>query len=322
MDNYLKFATFNYPETVPVGVSFFHLTWKRHGKDLDDLVLSHPNIFPNHVKGGYEKDVTYTGLYEKGKHTDHWGCLWDNIVEGHDSICVRGSLPDLSLVDELPDPVSDVGLEHGWMFLRLTYIRGYENAMVDFYEERPEFYRLIEKVVAYNLRQVNIRLDRMGEGERVITYADDMGMQNCLPVGATRWRKILKPCYARLCKPSKDRGKLIYLHSDGCIYEVIPDLRECGIDIINPQIRANGLANLVCAARGEGFNKIAVSLDLDRQLFPLATPSEIEDHIMECVEALYLPEGGLALSAEIAEDVPIENIEAILNGLEKARVYK
>jgi len=32
--------------------------------------------------------------------------------------------------------------------------------------------------------------------------------------------------------------------------------------------------------------------------------------------------GGLAVFAEIAEDIPLENIAAICEGLEKARVYK
>ena len=84
---------------------------------------------------------------------------------------------------------------------------------------------------------------------------------------------------------------MIYMHTDGCIYDIIPDLNDCGVNIINPQFRANGLENLKRVTRGEGRNKMAVNLDLDRQLFPFAKPSQIEDHIMQCVEELYLPSG-------------------------------
>ncbi|MCU0503962.1 MAG: hypothetical protein MUC51_19760 [Anaerolineae bacterium] len=83
--------------------------------------------------------------------------------------------------------------------------------------------------------------------------------------------------------------------------------------LLNPQIRANGLDGLVKMAKGH----VALHQDLDRQLFPFATPSEIEDHIGEVFEALYLPEGGLMLHAECEPDVSLDNIETICRVLEK-----
>jgi hypothetical protein len=61
---------------------------------------------------------------------------------------------------------------------------------------------------------------------------------------------------------------------------------------------------------------------LDRQLFPFATPAQLEEHVRTAVEALYLPEGGLGLSIEVDDGVPIENIEALLRAAEKWRQYK
>lgn len=108
------------------------------------------------------------------------------------------------------------------------------------------------------------------------------------------------------------------MHTDGCIWEIMPDLVECGVDMINPQYRANGLDNLVRVCKG----KIPINLDLDRQLFPFATRSEIFDHVGECVKAMYLPQGGLGLNAELNYEVPLENIVAVLDALEKYRHYK
>jgi hypothetical protein len=95
--------------------------------------------------------------------------------------------------------------------------------------------------------------------------------------------------------------------------EIIPDLIEAGVRVLNPQIRANGLSGLQAYAKG----KVAIDLDLDRQFFPFATPAQIEDHIAEAFEALYLPEGGLMLHAECEPDVPLENIETICTTLER-----
>jgi len=109
----------------------------------------------------------------------------------------------------------------------------------------------------------------------------------------------------------------VYMHTDGHIVEIIPDLTDCGVQVVNPQIRANGLQDLAKVCKG----KVCVDLDLDRQLFPFCSPQDIDDHIREAVEKLGSPEGGLWLKAEIGDDVPLENIEAICASLEKHRLY-
>jgi uroporphyrinogen-III decarboxylase len=121
----------------------------------------------------------------------------------------------------------------------------------------------------------------------------------------------------QLYKPVKQAGHYVYMHTDGMIYEIIPDLIECGVDVINPQFRANGLANLVRVCKG----KVCVDLDLDRQMFPFCKPSDIETHVREAVEALGSPEGGLWLKVEIDDGVPLENVEALCDALEKYRGY-
>jgi len=162
-------------------------------------------------------------------------------------------------------------------------------------------------------------LPRMGP---IISFGDDLGTQTGLAIGAERWRKYLKPCFRKLYglvkayKPSQ----LIYMHTDGCIWEIMPDLVECGVDMINPQFRANGLDNLIRVCRKEQI--IPINLDLDRQLFPFATRSRLFDHVGQCVESLYLPEGGLGLNVELNYDIPLENMAAILDAVEKYRHYK
>jgi len=105
----------------------------------------------------------------------------------------------------------------------------------------------------------------------------------------------------------------VYFHSDGHILELIPDLIESGVDILNPQIGANGLDGLETTAKG----KVCIHLDLDRQLFPFAKPEEIREHIQKAVNRLDLSEGGLMLHAACYPDIPLENVEAICNTYEE-----
>jgi hypothetical protein len=107
------------------------------------------------------------------------------------------------------------------------------------------------------------------------------------------------------------------MHTDGHILEIIPDLIDCGVQVVNPQVGANGLKQLAAYCKG----KVCVDLDLDRQLFPFWSPSDIDGHIQEAVETLGSPQGGLWLHAELGCDIPLENIEAICASLEKHRRY-
>ena len=143
-------------------------------------------------------------------------------------------------------------------------------------------------------------------------------MQNGLAIGAGKWRKYLKPCFAQIYKIFRDKGIYVYMHTDGCIHEIIPDLYEVGANMINPQYRANGLDRLERVCKG----KIPINLDLDRQMFPFAKPAQIKEHVRECVERMYLPQGGLALNIELNYEIPLENVAALFDAVREYRHYK
>jgi hypothetical protein len=54
---------------------------------------------------------------------------------------------------------------------------------------------------------------------------------------------------------------------------------------------------------------------------PFATPQGIEDHVRECVESFYLPQGGLGIVLSLNMDVPLEIIKAAVAAVEKFRFF-
>jgi uroporphyrinogen decarboxylase len=314
MQDHLKALRFEYPEHIPVGVSILPAAWIKHREALDEIVARHPTLFGQHKDRDYD---AVGGTYVEGEHVDVWGCVWSNVKTGREAIVTGHPVPTREAVHALKMPEEDVGFPHGFMYLRLSDLRGFEEIMIDFAEEAPELQMLIDVVLAYNVRQAEIRLQSMeGEGQ-IAHFGDDLGMQNSLPISPQKWRKYLKPCYAKIYKPFREAGHYVYMHTDGHIVEIIPDLIDCGVNVVNPQIRANGLDSLAEVCKG----KVCVDLDLDRQLFPFCTPEEIDVHVREAVEKLGSPEGGLWLKAEVADDVPLENVEAVCAALEKYRSY-
>lgn len=313
----VKSMLFDYPEYIPVSVSILPAAWMKHREALDVIVARHPILFSGHKLGDRDYDAV-GGTYVYGDHVDAWGCVWRNIKTGMESIVMGHPVPTRESIRTLTMPEVDSGFPHGFMYLRLLDLRGFEEAMLDFAEEPPELQKLIDTVLAYNLRQGGLRLTALRESGAtgtIVSFGDDLGMQDRLAIGPRKWRKYLKPCFAAIYKPFRDAGYYVYMHTDGHILEIIPDLVDCGVNVVNPQVRANGLDKLADVCKG----KVCVDLDLDRQLFPFCTPQEIDDHIREAVEKLGSPEGGLWLKAEVGDDVPLDNVEAICAALEKYR---
>ena len=312
----LRSLKFERPEFIPVSASILPAAWIKHREAIDEIAARYPILFGSHREGDRDYDAV-GGTYVAGEHVDVWGCVWSNVQHGMESIVTGHPVPTREAVRSLRMPEEDAGLPHGFMYLRLGDLRGFAELMMDFAEEPPELQMLIDVVLAYNLRQAKIRLESLPAETQMVSFGDDLGMQTSLAMGPAKWIKYLKPCYEQIYRPFVDAGYYVYMHTDGHIYEIIPDLADCGVNVINPQIRANGLDNLVEVCK----NKICVDLDLDRQLFPFCTPVDIDDHVREVVEKLGSPEGGLWLKAEIGFDVPLENVEAICAALVKYRSY-
>ena len=301
------------PEFIPVGVSILPSAWIKHRDRLREIVNRHPILFAPMAEDT-DYDNMAGGTYVTGEHVDAWGCVWSNIHHGQESIVTGHPVPRREDVRTLKPPTIDDGLPHGFMYLRLADLRGFEELMLDFAEEPPELQMLIDIVLGHNMRQLELVLKRKPKPEG-LWVGDDLGTQHALPISPAKWRKYLKPCYAALFGRAHDEGLHVTMHTDGCIWEIIPDLIECGVNVLNPQIRANGLDNLVRTCKG----KVCVLLDLDRQGFPYFTPAQIDAHVLDAIEALGDPAGGLMLSAEIDDGVPLENVEAVCAALETHR---
>ena len=312
----IKALRFEGPEYIPISAGILPAAWMKHREAMDEIVARHPILFGEHKAGQRDYDQV-GGTYVAGRHVDAWGCVWSNMQTGMESIVTGHPVPTREAVHSLRMPEEDAGLPHGFMYLRLADLRGFAELMLDFAEEPPELQMLIDVVLAYNMRQARIKLQALPNEPQIVHFGDDLGMQTSLPISPARWRKYLKPCYMQLYRPFRQAGHTVYMHSDGHMVEIIPDLVDCGVNVINPQVRANGLHALAQACKG----KVCVDLDLDRQLFPFCTPQEIDDHVRQAVEALGSPEGGLWLKAEIGLDVPLENVEALCSALEKYRSY-
>lgn len=94
------------------------------------------------------------------------------------------------------------------------------------------------------LDQIVLLDQAVGKYCSVMSIAHDLGDARGVTIGAQLFRERYKPFYKQLFEGWHARtGMKVNLHSCGAVSEIIPDLIECGVDVLNPvQISANGMS--------------------------------------------------------------------------------
>jgi uroporphyrinogen decarboxylase len=166
---------------------------------------------------------------------------------------------------------------------------------------------LFEKITDYKL-QVTRHVLRMDFD--AVHCGDDLGTQ-LGPFFAPRlFREMLKPCYRRLWSPAKEAGKLVMMHSCGCVMDFLPDLVEIGLDVLEPVQPCNDLATL----KQRFGDRLTFWGGIDtQQLLPFGTPADIRREAARVIHLLGRGGGHIiGPSQEVMKDVPLENVVALI----------
>lgn len=333
------------PEWIPCGIFISDASWDTWRGELEDVCARHPLIFPGFEKGKRNYDAYDFGPAQRAneRFTDAWGCVWYDAIDGLEGQVIEHPLSDWAKLKTYkpPDPLvrADRGpanwddarkhveeerrkgrittgsLAHGWLYMRLMYLRGFENLMIDFATDPPELQHLIDMIVEHSQiiisEWLRMNIDVMG-------FPEDLGTQKSAVISPKTFRKWIAPAYNKLMEPCRRAGSLVDMHSDGYIMELMDQLIECGVSIINPQDLLNGIDNLAKHIKG----RVCIRLDIDRQkIVPFGTRKDIRALVEEEVRKLGSPEGGLMLIAGIYPPTSPENVDALACAMEEFRTY-
>ena len=149
-------------------------------------------------------------------------------------------------------------------------------------------------------------------------YPEDLGMQVGPMLSPEMFRRYIKPAYQRIMQPARDAGIPIHMHSDGDIRTLADDIVGSGVEILNLQDLVNGIDWIADKFRG----RVCVDLDIDRQkITPYGTPAQIDGLIREEGSKIATPEGGLTMVYGLYPGVPLENVKALMDAMEKYAFY-
>jgi len=350
-ENTLHAIRFERPEHIPVIFWINPACWHHYPQDaLFKLMAEHRLLFP--PSGVLRTDFTSEDAalpelapWERAgePYTDPWGCVWETTDDGISGSVTKHPLTDWDALQDFtpPDPTHSNGmvaidwsaiedkirtdtvkgkhsvgsLEHGHAFLRLSYLRGYEKLLLDMADEDERLRRLIETVEEFSIGIVQRYIDL---GVAMMRYPEDLGMQLGPMLSPEHFRTYIKPIYEHLMAPAQKAGCLVHMHSDGDIRDLVDDLVVSGVDALNLQDLVNGIDWIAANLKG----RVCIDLDIDRQqITRFGSPEQIDDLIRKEVEKLGSTEGGLMMIYGLYPGVPLENIKAIMDAMERYAAF-
>lgn len=132
---------------------------------------------------------------------------------------------------------------------------------------------------------------------------DDWGTQRSLIINPKIWAEIFKPLYRDYIGIAKKYNKKTFMHSDGYILEIIPELIELGLDAVNAQIFCMGIDRL-----SEFKGKITFWGEIDRQhILPNGSEEDVSEAVRNVREKLW-HNGGLIGQCEFGPGAKPENV--------------
>jgi len=203
-------------------------------------------------------------------------------------------------------------------------LRGPENLLMDMLLNPAYVEALADRVLEHHFNYYQTLLNVVGDYIEAIAISDDLGGQQNLLFSPDIFRKIYKPRLRQLIDHIRQLRPhiFIYMHSDGAIFDLIPDLLEIGIDGLNPiQFSAKGM-DPIRLKKTFCDDLVIWGGGVDNLLLAHGSPEEIERQVAEQIR-IFAPGGGYVFSSvhNISAEVPPVNIEAFFNAAHKYGRY-
>ncbi len=285
----------------------------------------------------YANDTYASGLES---YTDEWGIGWRNsrystrFGDGFYTEIIRHPLAEDAAVSRYKAPDPDrpelykesewvlrtfqdeywiVGVTVTTIFETAWALRGYERILMDFVTDPDLADAILDIPFRYHLRAAET-LVRMGVD--MIWIGDDVGTQHAMLMSPQTWRRFLRPRMAQFISTIKainPRLKVAY-HSDGCIYPIIPELMEVGVDVLNP---VQPLSMDPARLKKEYGAKLCFWGSMDEQrTLPFGTPQDVRQQVHERLATIGKG-GGLIIGPthHVQLDTPVENVQALVDAV-------
>jgi len=188
-----------------------------------------------------------------------------------------------------------------------AWTRGFEEYFTDFYLYPDVAEYIMDMVVDLKMIYWENVLNEIGDLADVVIEADDLAGQKNLFFSRDMYRQYIKPRHTKLFSFIKERtnAKLFY-HCDGALVPILWDLKESGIDILNPLQKSAAGIDYAAIKKEYGNDLSFWGAGVDTQrVFDQGTPEEVREDTRRNIEIM-APGGGYICT-------PIHNTQATVS---------
>lgn len=261
--------------------------------------------------------------YTPGIYVDEWGCKFQNIQQGLIGEVKEPLVKDWQDIDRVRPPQACLSCDTGQInafcqssdkfvvagccprpFERLQFLRTSVNLLIDLAERPADLFILLDKVHQFYLKELELWA---GTEVDALMFMDDWGSQRSLLISPALWRQVFKPLYKDYIELAHHHGKYAFMHSDGYIIDIIPDLIELGLDALNSQLFCMGVETI-----GQRFGgKLTFWGEIDRQyILSFASREEVVNAVQAVHESLYC-NGGVIAQCEFGAGANPDNVSLV-----------
>lgn len=217
------------------------------------------------------------------------------------------------VVDEVPEGYAIMGVIWAAHFQDACAAFGMEDALIKMKLCPELFQAVVDRITEFYLKANEIFYEATKGKLDAVLIGNDFGTQTGLIVSAEDLRKFVFKGTKKLIDQAHSYGLKVIYHSCGAISEVIPDIIECGADVIHPiQALASGMEPY--KLKEKYGDKVSFCGGVDAQyLLVNGKKEEIIDKVLE-LEKLFPT--GLIISPSheaILPDISPENVAALFN---------
>jgi uroporphyrinogen decarboxylase len=269
---------------------------------------------------------------DRNHYTDAFGVSWEEAILGeigvvHDPILREPSLRGYEfpsayrpgLFDGFGERVAEAVATERYviwgigfsLYERAWSLRGIEGFLLDMIDHEEFAHELLDRICDFNLELIEQACRYPID---CVRFGDDWGAQRGLIMGPALWRKFIKPRFARMVQKAASFGKDTFLHSDGDIAAIIPDLIEIGLTILNP-VQPDVMD--IYAVKRQYGRDIAFHGGVSVQHFlPESSAGEVRVETRRLIQEVGAGGGFIiAPTHSLGNDIPPENLLALMEEL-------
>lgn len=198
-------------------------------------------------------------------------------------------------------------------FYSHNLLRGLEQSLIDPLEDAVFTRHLLKRLDDF-VYEHHVRMFEACDGLiDIAQVTDDYGSQHGPLISLEIFREFYKPYVKKYCDLCHSFGIKVFHHDDGAMRDFIPDLLECGIDILNPvQWPCPGMEQE--GLKRDFGDQLCFHGGIDNQrILPFGTPEEVRAEVRHNIDALASDGTGYILAPchNLQVVTPIENIIAM-----------